>query len=136
MTLPAFQIEIVVAVALLIAIVLAPVTFFAPKLARAKRDGAREYGLLATRYVDAFREKWMRGRRPDGEPLVGSADIQSLADLAGAHDVVRAMRILPFGRQTAVALAIVVALPYLPLTLTMIPFEAVVSHAIGKLLAW
>jgi len=78
----------------------------------------------------------MRDRRPEGEPLVGSADIQSLADLAGAHDVVWEMRVLPFGRQTVVTLAIWVALPYLPLTLTMIPFEELVSHVIGKLLGW
>jgi hypothetical protein len=114
MKLPAFQIEIAGAVVLLMAIVLAPLTFFVLKLARAKREGTRQYGLLATRYVDEFREKWMRARRLEGEPLVGSADIQSLADLANAHDVVREMRVLPFDRQTVVTLPIVVALPYLP----------------------
>jgi hypothetical protein len=134
MKLPAFQIEILGAVALLMAIALAPLTFFVLKLAGAKREGAREYGLLAMRYVDEFRERWMRDRRPDGEVLVGSADIQSLADLANAHDVVREMGVLPFDRRTVVTLAIVVALPYLPLTLTMIPFEALVSQVVGKLL--
>ena len=88
------------------------------------------------RYVDEFREKWMRERRPDGEPLVGSADIQSLADLANAHDVVREMRMLPLNRQMVVTLAIVIALPYLPLTLTMIPFEELLSQVIGKVLGW
>ena len=73
------------------------------------------------------------GAGPEGEPLVGSADIQSLADLAGGHDVLREMRVFPFGRQTMVMLAIVIALPYLPLTLTMIPFEELVTRVIGKL---
>ena len=136
MKLPAFQLEIVGAVALLLAIVLAPLTFFVLKLARAKREGARQYGLLATQYVDEFREKWMRDRRPDGEPLVGSADVQSLADLANAHDVVREMRVLPLDRQAVVTLAIVLALPYLPLMLTMISFEALISQVIGKVLGW
>ncbi len=136
MTLPAFQIEIAGAVALLMVVVLAPLTFFVLKLARAKREGARHYGLLATRYVDEFREKWMRDRRPEGEPLVGSADIQSLADLANANDVVREMRVLPFGRQAVVTLAIVVALPYLPLVLTMMSLQALVGHVIGKLVGW
>jgi hypothetical protein len=83
---------------------------------------------LATRYVDDFREKWMRDRRPEGEPLVGSADMQSLADLGNAYDVVREM--LPLDRQAVVTLAIVVALPYLP------PLEALVGQVIGKLLGW
>jgi hypothetical protein len=136
MTLPAFQLEILGAVALLMAIVLAPLTFFVLKIANAKRQGARQYGLLAMQYVDEFGEKWMRKRRPDGEPLVGSADIQSLADLANAHDVVQEMRMLPFDTRTVVTLAIVVAFPYLPLTLAMIPFDELVSHVIGKVIGW
>ena len=44
------------------------------------------------------------------------------------------MRVFPFGRQTLVNLAIVIALPYLPLTLTMIPFQELVSRAFEKLL--
>jgi hypothetical protein len=134
MTLPAFYMEIASAVVLLMAVALAPLVFFMFKLAHAKREGAREYGLLAMRYVDEFRDKWLGERRPAGEPLTGSADIQSLADLAGAHDVLREMRVLPFGRQTIVTLAIVVALPYLPLLLSMIPLEKLVGLFIGKLL--
>ena len=136
MKLPAFQLEIVGAVVLLLVIVLAPLTCFALTLARAKREGARHYGLFAARYVDEFREKWMRDRHPEGEPLVGSADIQSLADLGNAYDVVREMRMLPFDRHAIVSLAIVVALPYLPLLLTMMSLEALVSQVLGKVLGW
>ena len=134
MKLPAFYMEIASAVALLMALVLLPLLFFIAELARAKREGAREYGLLAMRYADEFRDKWMGERRPPGEPLVGSADIQSLADLAGAHDVLREMRLLPFSLHTIVRLAIVVAVPYLPLVLAMIPLEELVGRLITKLL--
>ena len=134
MGLPAFYMEIASAVALLMALVLLPLLFFIAELARAKREGAREYGLLAMRYADEFRDKWMGERRPPGEPLVGSADIQSLADLAGAHDVLREMRLLPFSLHTIVRLAIVVAVPYLPLVLAMIPLEELVGRLITKLL--
>jgi len=134
MALPAFYMEIASAVALLMALVLLPLLFFIAELARAKREGTREYGLLAMRYADEFRDKWMGERRPPGEPLVGSADIQSLADLAGAHDVLREMRVLPFSMHTIVRLAIVVAVPYLPLVLAMIPLEELVGRLITKLL--
>jgi len=132
--LPAFYMEIASAVALLMAVMLAPLLFFIAKLAGAKREGTREYGLLAMRYVDEFRDKWLGERRPAGQPLTGSADIQSLADLAGAHDVLREMRVLPFSMRTIVTLAIVVALPYLPLMLTMIPLEELVGRLVTKLL--
>ena len=134
MKLPAFQVEIFLTIVLLIAMVVAPLTFFVVHLAGAKRAASREYGLLAMEYVDEFRAKWMRGSRPEGEPLVGSADFQSLADLAGGNDVVKEMRVFPFSRQTVVTLAIVTAIPYLPLTLTMIPFAELVSRGLGKLL--
>jgi len=64
-------------------------------LYRAHREGRREYGLLANLYVDEFRAKWMRGKRPEGEPLAGSVDIQSLADLRNSFDVVQDMDCSP-----------------------------------------
>jgi len=121
-------------VALLMALVLAPLPFFILQLARAKREGARTYGLLAMRYADEFRDKWLGGQRPAREPLIGNADIQSLADLAAAHDVVREMRLLPFSLQTIVRLGMVVAVPYLPLVLAMVPLEELVGRFVSKLL--
>jgi len=59
--LPAFQMEIAGEVVLLMAVMMAPLTFFVLPLARGKRTGAREYGLLAMQYVDDFREKWIVG---------------------------------------------------------------------------
>ena len=55
---------------------------------RARRVGLREYGTLAQRYVREFDDKWLRGGAPAGEPLVGSGDIQSLADLGNSFEVV------------------------------------------------
>jgi hypothetical protein len=69
-------------------------------------DVTGEYGGLAARYTREFHEKWIRGRAPADEPLVGSADIQSLADLANSYEVVRGTRAVPFGRDTIIQLAV------------------------------
>jgi len=58
-----------------------PLLLFTPQLAAAKRTGKREYGTLAERYIREFDAKWLRGGALAGEPLVGSGDIQSLANL-------------------------------------------------------
>src|SRR5574341_950385 len=58
MKLTQFQLEIAASVALLMAAALAPLAFFVPHLARAKREGSREYGRLAMHYVDEFHDKW------------------------------------------------------------------------------
>ena len=50
---------------------------------------------MAERYVREFDTKWLRGGAHADEPLVGSGDIQSLADLANSFEVVRTMRIAP-----------------------------------------
>ena len=113
---------------------LGPLMVFAPNLLQAKRRGLREYGVLADRYVKEFERKWLHGGAAPDEPLVGSADIQSLADLDGGFDVVRGMRPFPFGRETVIQLVVTVVLPGLPLVLTVIPLEELVKRLLGAFL--
>jgi hypothetical protein len=94
-----FKLEIAVLVIFLLCVVLGPLLVFAPQLAQAKRTGSREYGTLAQRYVREFEAKWLRGGAPAEESLVGSADIQSLADLANSFEVVRTMRVAPITKE-------------------------------------
>jgi len=134
MKLPAFQLEIAGSVGLLMAMALLPLTFFIVRLAAAKREGSRLYGHLAMRYADEFRDKWLQGKSPAGEPLVGSADIQSLADLGGSYDTLREMGFFPIGRRSVVTLAIAIALPFAPLLPTMVPLKDLMTRVIGKFL--
>ena len=90
--LPGFILEIFVLFMFIMCVVLGPLLVFAPQLAQAKRVGLREYGALAERYVREFDSKWLRRGAPD-EQLMGSGDIQSLADLSNSFEVVRTMRI-------------------------------------------
>jgi hypothetical protein len=80
-TLPQFLMEVAAMVIFLLCVVFGPLLVFAPQLSRAKRAGLLEYGTLAERYVRQFDAKWLRGGAPDTEPLMGSSDIQSLADM-------------------------------------------------------
>ena len=127
-TLPEFKVELIGLVALLVFAILGPMLVFGPKLAAAKRAGLREYGTLAQRYVREFDGKWLRGGAPADEPLVGSADIQSLADLGNSFEVVRGMRWVPFTGQTILQLAVATLLPVVPLTLTMISLEELLER--------
>ena len=108
--------------------VLGPLLVFGPRLAAAKRAGLREYGTLAQRYVREFDHKWLRGGAPADEPLIGSADIQSLADLGNSFEVVKDMRWVPFTLQTVLQLAVVTLLPVAPLMLTMFSLEELLER--------
>jgi len=131
--LPQFKVEIAAVVVLVLSIVLGPLLMFAPQLAQTKRTGLREYGTLSQRYVQEFDAKWLRGETSVGEPFVGSADVQSLADLANSFEVVRTMRIVPVTREAVVGLAIATLLPLAPLLLTMMPLEELVSRLFALL---
>jgi hypothetical protein len=123
-----FKGEIALVVVLQLCIVFVPLLVFAPQLAQAKRDGTREYGALAQRYVREFDAKWLRSQAAAGEPLVGSADIQSLADLANSYEVVRSMRAIPVTRDAALQLGAAVLAPIVPLALTMMPLEELLKR--------
>jgi hypothetical protein len=121
--LPEFKLELIGLVAVVLFAILGPMLVFSLKLAAAKRAGLGDFGMLAQRYVREFDTKWMRGGAPADEPLIGSGDIQSLADLGNSFEVVKGMRFAPFTLQTVLHLAVVTLLPVLPLTLTMISLE-------------
>jgi len=128
--LPQFKVEIIAMVVVALFAVLGPLLVFIPVLADAKRVGLSEYGSLAQRYVREFDRKWLRGGAPADETLVGSADIQSLADLGNSFEVVRGMRSVPITKEAFVQLAVLTLLPLLPLLLTMISLE----ELLGRLL--
>jgi hypothetical protein len=129
-----FKVEVGVVLALVLSLVFGPLLVFAPRLAERKRTGLREYGTLAERYVREFDAKWLRGGAPADEPLVGSADLQSLADLGSSFDVVREMRLAPVTRQAVFQLAAATLAPVVPLALTMMSLEELLEKLFGILL--
>jgi len=93
----------------------------------------REYGLLASRYVEQFQRKWVDGGKADSDELLGSGDIQSLADLGNSFSAVREMRPIPFALSDVGRLALAAALPLLPLGLVVFSFEELLIRILGVL---
>jgi hypothetical protein len=112
---------------------LGPLATFTPHLWRAKRQGRSEYGSLASQYLAAFRAKWIVEPAPKGDPLLGSSDIQSLADLVNSYDAVRRMRLVPFGVQEVMVLAALTLAPLLPLLLTVYSLDQLLGRALKML---
>jgi hypothetical protein len=121
-------------VVLQVLLVLGPLCVFTPMLLALKRLGRREYGALAARYTREFHEKWIESAAPPDEPLVGSADIQSLADLANSYEVVRGIGAVPFGRDTIIQIAVAALIPFAPLVLTVVPAEEILKKLLGMIL--
>jgi hypothetical protein len=118
-----FKMEAAGFIGFFVLFILGPLLLFTPRMARTKRKGAAEYGLLANQYVFGFEEKWIRRGSPDVGELLGTGDIQSLADLGNSYSVVREMRLVPFALEDVARLAAATAAPLLPLTLTIFSLE-------------
>ena len=124
--------NVLVAFALVaLAIALGPLLLFVPRLAVAKRAGLYEYGALASDYTRRFDEKWVRKRADADESLLGTADIQSLADLSGSYEIVRNMRLVPFNMQHLISLLLAIALPMLPFIALIVPLKEILKQLAG-----
>ncbi|HEY1873023.1 MAG TPA: hypothetical protein VGG67_01340 [Steroidobacteraceae bacterium] len=129
-----FKEEIFAMLVFLLCLVFGPLLVFSPQLSRAKRQGLLDYGTLAERYVREFDGKWLRRGAGPSEPLMGSADIQSLADMGNSFTVVRTMRVAPITRDAVLELSAAVLVPLAPLLLTVMPIEQLLKRLVALVL--
>lgn len=129
-----FQTLFVVFLVLMELICLGPMLLFAPMLARARRQGLRDYSLLVDGYNRDFHRKWVTGETATDEPLLGSGDIQSLADLGNSFTVIREMKPFPFTRLHILQIAVMASLPGLPLIFLVMPVGELLNLLAGALL--
>jgi hypothetical protein len=121
------------AVCVLFVLVL-PLAIFTPKLLAAKRKGLHQYGTLGTAYTGAFQYKWVFGENPHHEALLGTNDIQSLADLGKSYRLVDKMNAFPVDLRSILHLVIASLLPLASLLLAVMPLKDLLKLGI-KLLA-
>lgn len=114
-------------VVLLAVLLMGPALSFVGLLVKARRRAIFEYGRLGQSYVSQFDQKWVQGGA-QGEALLGTADIQSLADIANSMKVVREMSIIPFERRHLLLFAACIALPVIPPLLLVMPLTEILSR--------
>lgn len=128
-----FALPLAGAICATVFLTVAPLLTFSPRLIRVKQEGLLAYGTLAAGYVHAFDDKWIRQKAWQREPLLGSADVQSLADVANSFDVVRSMRIVPLSLFQVLLVVGAATLPALPLALFVIPADELILKALGAI---
>jgi hypothetical protein len=129
-----FKIEIAIMLGFVLMLFVAPLFLFSNQLSAAKRIGRLEYGDLAHKYVRQYDSKWLRGGASADEPFIGSADIQSLADLGNGYEVVDTMRFIPIGKDSLLQLIGWTLLPLLPLVFTLMPLDELLRKLVNILL--
>ena len=124
------QFELIYATLIVLALIVfaGPLMVFAPKLFRLKQDGLLRYGTLASQYTQLFERKWVDGIDTEEEPLLGTGDIQSLADLGNSYELVRKTRVVPIALSDFIAIALPGVIPALPLAATVMPVGEILKQ--------
>ena len=105
-----------------------PMLIFVPKLIALKQRGLFEFGILGSEYTQGFHRKWVERKSRTEEELLGSGDIQSLADLGNSFEIIQKMRILPVQPSDFIAMVLPGLIPALPLAATVMPVGEILSR--------
>lgn len=114
-------------------LVIGPLFIFASTLWSARIKGTAAYMEFASHYVGSFDRKWVGPDAHPREKLLGTPDLQSLADLANGIAVVRLMRWVPLSRRLIRNMVLAALLPFLPLLLLRYPIPELVEKFISRM---
>lgn len=114
---------------------LGPLLLVGPRLHAVRIAGLEAYMPLASRYVDAFERKWLHGVGRQ-EELLGTADLQSLADLQNSVAAVQQMPRVPVGRPLLTHIVAASLLPLAPLVLLEYPLMELTGKIIERLVGF
>jgi hypothetical protein len=123
---------IVVILSVYAALFLGPLLVFAPRLEACRARASRDYKEFAQFYVRGFEQKWVAGPAPK-ETLLGTPDLQSLADLANSVNIVRDMRVVPISKGLVQKLVVAALVPMLPLLLLKYPVAELIGVVFKRL---
>lgn len=112
---------------------LGPLIVFTDRLWAARTRGVGAYMKFADRYVAAFERKWLGGT-PPSDPMLGTPDVQTLADLNNSISVVRHMKWIPAGPRLLTMMTAAAVVPLLPLVLFKYPVTELARKFLARLI--
>jgi hypothetical protein len=126
-SLNSLKFHVIVFVAVSLAFLLAPLLVFFGKLARCRFQAVLDFRMLIWRHDRAFDEKWVRGRVPKEESILGNPDVSSLANIATAFEHVQRMRLMPLDNLAVLVLFLSAVVPLLPFVASTIPLRDILE---------
>jgi len=132
-TLASFKSLMVGFVVLSLIVGLLPLALLAPKLKKVRKTGLIEYGRFANTYTASFDRKWIHCVEKPTEPLLGTGDIQSLADMGNSFGFIEGTRIAPISRKLVLQLGVQAAIPLAPVIILGTPTAELV-HELMKMI--
>jgi hypothetical protein len=120
------KLVVLVYITISVVIIVSPLLFFATTLFTLKRKSLAEYGELQHQASGDFHQFWITKQ---GKELVDSIQPSAMADYSAVYEVIRNMRVIPLSTKGILTLAIILLVPFLPLTLT----ESSIQQVLGMI---
>lgn len=122
-----FKVDAIVLLSLVIVVAIGPLVFFVPRLAKLRRNGLLEYGILGQIHSADFHKKWILDPNRSDEEFLTAPEISALTDYASSYESIEKMQPFPLDKGSLIALALAVALPLFPVVLAEIPLSVVLK---------
>jgi hypothetical protein len=95
--------------------IFSPLLAYVPLLVKTKTREIYSFGGLVQYHNNLYREKWLEGRPPKGESILGAADNSSMADINGTYAMVTQMKVIPIRPWAVVEVGLLLLIPFIPL---------------------
>jgi hypothetical protein len=112
-----------------------PLLIFIPELIRAKTKGIMLFGSLLRKHNWDYAAKWIDINSTNKEPVLGSMDNSSLADINGSYTPIEGMRMFPINLQMITLSFVMNLLPYIPLVFTYYTISELITDILKSLLS-
>jgi hypothetical protein len=110
-------------VALVLVLFLAPLLVFAPRLLALRRRSLLAYGALVGRHGRLVERRWVRGEAVADEGLLEAPELGPVADTLTLYEAVERLRMAPIGKQSIVTVAGAAVIPMLPVIAIQVPIK-------------
>jgi hypothetical protein len=123
----------VVFLAMVLLIFLAPNLAFAPLLIRTKAEARLQLGTLVGRYGRMTQERWVLGREVEEPGMLGAPELGPVCDVNALYEPVQGMRPVPIGLPTLAAVLVPAGIPMLGVLALEVPIKELLG-AVAKAL--
>lgn len=125
---------IAVFVVVVVALCVAPLLVFIPKLVAAKRMAMLQYGALVGEHGRLVHRRWIQREAIEESALLDAPEIGPVADTLSLYEVVMKMRVAPIGKRALLAVVLPVLIPMLALFAIEIPIKNLLLQIGGILI--
>ena len=128
-----FTYSVLILVAAVLLICVAPYCMFVGTLLKMRRHGMLRYGAFARGVGEQFEKKWLDRADSLDEEVLSVPDFSTTTDLYGVVGNINKIRIMPVGAVDLYVLLAAALIPGIPVVLAAIPFNALMQEAVKVL---